>query len=123
MKQLPKRGPVILWTGPNESRLIAEIFEADDRLITMRVNWPEADSMPAATGLNPAMLRRDGNNEAPWLIWAMEDDDDPRLRALWEDWLKRRDQRGTTREDARRTAENGLGIKIEETNGETVKVV
>lgn len=126
MIQLPKRGPVILWTGPGESRLIAEIFEdpgPGNRLIVMRAHWPEAYGPPAATGLNPAMIEQEGNEGAPWLIYAMPDDAAPELQEEWAKWLKRRDQEGTTREDARRKAENGLGIKIEETSGETVNVV
>lgn len=122
MKQLPKRGPVVLWTGPNQYRLIAEIFEADGGLVVMRAHWPDADSPPAAQGVDLSQIRHADNNDAPWLMWTLEDDDKPRLLAEWATWLERRDKDGTTREDARLKAENGLDIKIEEVNGDTVEL-
>lgn len=119
MKQLPKRGPVILWTGPNQSRLIAEIFETPNGVVLLRAHWPDADSQ------NPSSFIPWGRLNGPygpnrWLIWTMEDDDEPRLQKEWADWLDRRDQPRASREDARIVAEQDLGIVIEETDSETV---
>ncbi|MCL1483660.1 MULTISPECIES: hypothetical protein [unclassified Marinobacter] len=122
MKQLPKRGPVVLWTGPGESRLVAELFEAEGQLVVMRAFWPEADSPPAATMVDPARIEQEGNEGAPWLIYAMPEDADPALKEQWAKWLKRRDQEGTTREDARRMAQDCLDIDIKEVNGDTVEL-
>jgi hypothetical protein len=122
MKQLPKRGPVVLWTGPGESRLIAELFEAKGQLVVMGAFWPEADSPPAAAMVDPARIMQEGNEGAPWLIYAMPEDDDDALWEQWAKWLKRRDQEGTTREDARQNAESGLDIDIKEVNGDTVEL-
>lgn len=114
MNDLPERGPVILWTGPDEHRLIAELFQVDGGLVVVRAHWPEADSIHAAHFVPEQIIRQEYDGRGPWYLWPMEDDDQPELLQAWQSWIDRRDAQGATREDARQYAERCLGITTTE---------
>ena len=115
MKNLPKRGPVVLWTGPNQERLMAEIFPYQDGFVVVRAHWPEAFGTHPATFVPAGILRNEYKGRGPYYSWELEEDDKPALQEEWAAWLKVRDKPGHTREDARKMAEASLDIKIEVT--------
>jgi len=112
LNKLPKRGPVVLWTGPNQERLMAEIFPYQDGFVVVRAHWPEAFGTHPATFVPAGILGSDYEGRDAYHRWELQEDDKPALHAEWAAWLKARDKPGWTREDARKMAEASLDIEI-----------
>lgn len=113
MIELPERGPVILWTGPEEYRLIGEVFRIDGGLVVVRAHWPDADAQHAAHFIPWENVRQEYQGRGPVYLWPMEDDDPEALRQSWAEWDRRRQDEGHTRDKAREYAERCLDITLE----------
>ena len=109
-KPINQRGPAVLWTGPGQDRLLAEVFPVPGGVAVCEVFWPEQTSAPAARFIPREIISEEHDGRGPVYLRPMEPDDDPALVDLWERWTEARDQDGYTREDAREQVRLNLDL-------------